>query len=172
MIVLPSEKPDKYKDYLVENDTKLNEWIIKEIKIYNKEIQKEVEQILLNNINESIYSKRWQKGLEQFEKILLVKNDELIKIIDTFYYKKSKEIDEEIADKNESIKNKDIIIKSLNNDIKLKEEDKNKLEQNIKKLQSIKINLKNEINKKEEEKNIILVDVNKEKEKLKKKILV
>lgn len=168
MIVLPSEKPDKYKDYLVENDTKLNEWIIKEIKIYNKEIQKEVEQILLNNINESIYSKRWQKGLEQFEKILLVKNDELIKIIDTFYYKKSKEIDEEIADKNESIKNKDIIIKSLNNDIKLKEEDKNKLEQNIKKLQSIKINLKNEINKKEEEKNIILVDVNKEKEKLKK----
>lgn len=172
MIVLPSEKPDKYKDYLPENKDKLNEWIIKEIKTYNKEIQKEVEQILLNNINESIYSKRWQKGLEQFEKVLLAKNDErkdeLIKIIDTFYYKKSEEIDKEIVEKTESIKNKDIIIKSLNSDIKQKEEEKEKLEQNIKKLQSIKINVKNEIDKKEEEKNRILIDVNREREILEK----
>lgn len=172
MITLPSEKPDKYKDYLPENKDKLNEWIIKEIKTYNKEIQKEVEQILLNNINESIYSKRWQKGLEQFEKVLLAKNDErkdeLIKIIDTFYYKKSEEIDKEIVEKTESIKNKDIIIKSLNSDIKQKEEEKEKLEQNIKKLQSIKINVKNEIDKKEEEKNRILIDVNREREILEK----
>ena len=183
MITLPSEKPDKYKDYLPENKDKLNEWIIKEIKTYNKEIQKEVEQILLNNINESIYSKRWQKGLEQFEKVLLAKNDErkdeLIKIIDTFYYKKSEEIDKEIVEKTESIKNKDIIIKSLNSDIKKKKKEKKKKKKKIKKkkinkinkkkkkkLQSIKINLKNEINKKEEEKNRIVEDVNKEKDRL------
>lgn len=170
MITLPSEKPDKYKDYLPENKDKLNEWIIKEIKTYNKEIQKEVEQILMNNIDENIYSERWKKGLERFKHNLLVKNDErkdeLLKIIDAFYSKKSEDIDKEIAEKTESIKNKDIIIKSLNSDIKQKEEEKDKLEQNIKKLQSIKINLKNEINKKEEEKNRIVEDVNKEKDRL------
>lgn len=170
MITLPSEKPDKYKDYLTENEDKLNEWITKEIKSYNKAIQQEVEQILMNNIDENIYSERWKKGLEQFKHNLLIKNDErkdeLLKIIDTFYSKKSEEIDKEIVEKNESIKNKDIIIKSLNSDIKQKEEEKEKLEQNIKKLQSIKINLKNEINKKEEEKNRIVEDVNKEKDML------
>lgn len=170
MIVLPSEKPDKYKDYLIKNDNKLNEWIIEEIRTYSKEVQKEVKQILLNNMNESIYGKRWQKGLEQFEKNLLAKNDgrkdELIKVIDTFYYKKSEEINKEIVEKTESIKNKDIIIKSLDKDIKQKEEEKDSLEQSIKKLQSIKINLKNEISKKEIEKNQIVEDVNKEKNRL------
>lgn len=170
MIVLPSEKPDKYKDYLIKNDNKLNEWIIEEIRTYSKEVQKKVKQILLNNMNESIYGKRWQKGLEQFEKNLLAKNDErkdeLIKVIDTFYYKKSEEINKEIVEKTESIKNKDIIIKSLDKDIKQKEEEKDSLEQSIKKLQSIKINLKNEISKKEIEKNQIVEDVNKEKNRL------
>lgn len=64
MIIMPSEKPDKYKDYLLENknENELNRWFVEEIKTYNQNIQKEVEQIIVNKINDGIYSERWRKG--------------------------------------------------------------------------------------------------------------
>lgn len=174
MIIMPSEKPDKYKDYLLENknENELNRWFVEEIKTYNQNIQKEVEQIIVNKINDGIYSERWRKGLEQFKSSLLIKNDdrkdELIKVIDTFYHKKSEEVDKEIAEKIDSIKDKETTKNLLEDEIKLKQEEKDKLEHSIKKLQSIKIDLKNEVSRKEEEINILLEDVNKVKEKLEK----
>lgn len=165
MLILPLEKPYKFKDYLIEykNKNKLYEWIIEEIKSYNKEIQNEIEQILKNNIDENIYASRWKKGLEQFRSNILIKTDErkdeIIKIIDEYYYKKSDDIDREISEKQESIK-------ILDSDIKEKQQEKEKVEQNIKRLQSIKIELKKEINEKKEEKKLVLEGVNKEKERL------
>lgn len=166
MLTMPSEKPDRYRDYLINDENKLNEWIINEIKLYNKEIQKEIEQILKNNIDENIYTTRWKKGLEQFRNNILMKSDErkdeIIKIIDEYYYKKSEDIDREIKEKHESIKTKDNLIKILNSDIKEKQQEKEKIEHNIKRLQTIKIELKKEINEKEGEKKLLLEGANEE----------